>query len=450
MKKIRVAIVGCGYWGKKLMSEYSTSSFYELAAMCDVKDEFIPKDFKGKRYTDFNELAEDAEIDAVHIATPNLTHYSLAKLFLSHGKHVLVEKPFTLSTRDGSELIDVAASKNLVLKVGHIFRFDNCVRKAKEIINSGRLGKVLMAKFMWWTQLRPLPADRDVLYDLAPHPIDIVNNLFGEWPVNVHADARSIIRGKKGLEEYANLLLEFPSGMFAVIEVSWISLDGSKVRKFEVMGTVRNLIVDTVRHSVAVYDPATGASEDIPVSQNNTMKDEIEDFAMTINGREGVNNSAFIGYKTVEVLEKAEQNYPKHSVIREVEIGEGTRIYDQVNLYKCKIGRNCKIDSFVYIEGGVEIGDNCKIRPHVFIPTGVTIGRNVFIGPNVTFTNDKHPKASGEWELLKTVVEDNVSIGAGAVILPGIRIGKGAMIGAGAVVTKDVPPGATVKGNPAN
>ena len=85
----------------------------------------------------------------------------------------------------------------------------------------------------------------------------------------------------------------------------------------------------------------------------------------------------------------------------------------------------------------------------MFIPEGVVLGNGVFIGPHVCFTNDKHTKATGEWELLETVVEDGANIGAGAVILPGIIIGKGATVGAGAVVTKDVPAGCTVVGNPA-
>ena len=136
------------------------------------------------------------------------------------------------------------------------------------------------------------------------------------------------------------------------------------------------------------------------------------------------------------------------AIIKDVEVGEDTKIYDQVNLYKCKIGKNSKVDAFVYIEENVVIGDYCKIRPFVFIPTGVKIGDRVFIGPGVMFTNDKYPKCEGEWELLETIIEDDVSIGAGAAILPGIKIGKGALIGAGAVVTKDVPPGATVLGNP--
>ena len=139
----------------------------------------------------------------------------------------------------------------------------------------------------------------------------------------------------------------------------------------------------------------------------------------------------------------------KYSLIKDAEIGEGTIVHDQVNLYKCRIGKNCKIDSFVYVEEGVVIGDNCKIRPFVFIPTGVTIEDNVFIGPNVTFTNDKYPRAHGEWKLLETRVKRGGSIGAHSVILPGLTIGEYALIGAGSVVAKDVPNYAIASGNPA-
>ncbi|MCW4010414.1 MAG: N-acetyltransferase [Candidatus Bathyarchaeota archaeon] len=139
----------------------------------------------------------------------------------------------------------------------------------------------------------------------------------------------------------------------------------------------------------------------------------------------------------------------RYALINGVHIGEGTRVFDQVNLFRCKVGRNSKVDSFVYIEEGVVIGDNCKIRPFVFIPTGVTIEDNVFIGPNVTFTNDKHPRAQGEWKLLPTTVKKGASIGANSVIVPGVTIGEEAMVGAGSVVTKDVPNKTLVAGNPA-
>ncbi len=129
------------------------------------------------------------------------------------------------------------------------------------------------------------------------------------------------------------------------------------------------------------------------------------------------------------------------SMIVDAEIGEGTTVRDHVNLYKCKIGKNCKIESFVYIEEGVTVGDNCKIKPHVYIPSGVIIEDDVFLGPNTTFTNDKYPRAKGDWKLLKTIVRHGASIGAHSVILPGVEIGRDAVVGAGSVVTADVPSG---------
>jgi len=148
-------------------------------------------------------------------------------------------------------------------------------------------------------------------------------------------------------------------------------------------------------------------------------------------------------------MKTTQPNKLEHSLVKDVLIGEGTAIHDHVNLYKCNIGKSCKIDSFVYIEEGVVIGDNCKIRPFVFIPTGVTIEDNVFIGPGVSFTNDKYPRVTGTWKMLKTLVKKGASIGAESVILPGVTVGEGALIGAGSVVTKDVPDKAVVSGNPA-
>ncbi len=125
--------------------------------------------------------------------------------------------------------------------------------------------------------------------------------------------------------------------------------------------------------------------------------------------------------------------------ITNCKIDQSAKIHNFVDLYDCKIGKNTKVDSFTYIEGGAVIGDDCKIRTHVFIPSGVTIGNRVFIASGVKFTNDKYPKVSGKSKLERIVVEDDVAIGANATILPGIRIGQGSLIGAGAIVISDVP-----------
>ena len=140
----------------------------------------------------------------------------------------------------------------------------------------------------------------------------------------------------------------------------------------------------------------------------------------------------------------------KYYIIEDADIGENTIIRDFVNIFGCKIGRDCKIATFVDIQKGVVIGDRCKVESFAFIPTGVTIEDDVFIGQHVSFMNDKTPIANDpNWKPISTVVKKGASIGAGAKIICGTTIGEGALVGAGAVVTKDVPPNTVVGGNPA-
>jgi UDP-2-acetamido-3-amino-2,3-dideoxy-glucuronate N-acetyltransferase len=147
----------------------------------------------------------------------------------------------------------------------------------------------------------------------------------------------------------------------------------------------------------------------------------------------------------------------EYQVIHQVRLGKNVKIFHFVNLYGCTIGDESSIGSFVEIQKNAVVGSQCKISSHSFICEGVEIGNRVFLGHNVIFINDKYPvsamagkmTADGQWQVLSTIVEDDVSIGSGAVILGGLRIGTGAMIGAGAVVTRDVIPGAVVAGNPA-
>jgi UDP-2-acetamido-3-amino-2,3-dideoxy-glucuronate N-acetyltransferase len=145
-------------------------------------------------------------------------------------------------------------------------------------------------------------------------------------------------------------------------------------------------------------------------------------------------------------------------LIDDVTFGEGVIVRSFTNLYRCTIGDETRIGTFVEIQRGAKIGARCKIQSHTFICDGVRIEDEVFIGHGVVFINDKRPRATNsegnpqamdEWELMPTVVERKASIGSGAIILGGLRVGAGALVGAGAVVTADVPLNATVVGVPA-
>ena len=141
----------------------------------------------------------------------------------------------------------------------------------------------------------------------------------------------------------------------------------------------------------------------------------------------------------------------KLSDVQTSQVGEGTRVWQfVVVLPGARIGCNCNICANTFIENDVIIGDNVTVKCGVQLWDGLRVGNNVFIGPNVTFCNDKHPRSGRhEIDFLKTVIEDDVSIGANATILPGVTLKKGCVVGAGAVVTRDVPSYITVVGNPA-
>jgi acetyltransferase-like isoleucine patch superfamily enzyme len=144
--------------------------------------------------------------------------------------------------------------------------------------------------------------------------------------------------------------------------------------------------------------------------------------------------------------------------INNVKLGKDVKIFDFVNLYGCSIDDRTKVGTFVEIQKGATIGKDCKISSHTFICEGVHIGNGVFVGHNVTFINDKFPRAVNpdgsmqteeDWELIETFIKDKVSIGSSSTIMGGITIGENSVIGAGAVVTKDVPPNTVLAGVPA-
>jgi len=149
---------------------------------------------------------------------------------------------------------------------------------------------------------------------------------------------------------------------------------------------------------------------------------------------------------------------PYRCIAADVKLGQRVRIFSFTNLYGCEIGDDVKIGTFVEIQKGVRVGNRCKISSHSFLCEGVMLEEEVFVGHNVTFINDRFPRATNaagalqteaDWKCVPTTVKRGASIGSAATILCGVTIGEGATVGAGSVVTRDVPAGAVVAGNPA-
>jgi predicted dehydrogenase len=300
-------VVGAGYWGTKLIREYlaaQSKGIVRLARVCDSslmalladKEEFsIFGDLLTQKVQD---LIDDPNISAVHIATPNRTHYDLARMVLEGGKDVLIEKPMTLKSREAYELVDLALSSERVLHVGHIFRYNNALRVARKIMRSKAIGKIRYGRVQW-TDYAPIFPDRDIIFDLGPHSIDVLNQLLDAWPTQVSGFARAY-RNSKEHPEVAYGITEYPDGVFAHVEMSW--LQPGKVREATIIGSEGKLVVDCIAQRV--FKGSLDKTEEIPVVANNTIEAEIEHFVDCVAKRSVSSKSGLIGARTVEVLEK--------------------------------------------------------------------------------------------------------------------------------------------------
>ncbi len=302
---MRIGVVGLGYWGKKVAREYGDlmkEGIIDELVLCDVLDENInemKKECPECEFSkDYKEIMEN--VDGVHICTPNSTHFDIVKDFINAGVNILVEKPMALKFSEARKLAYKAYNRNIVFAVGHIFRFNNAVRKVREMYESGEFGDVYYAKLQWST-LMDSPPGRDVVYDLAPHPFDILNFIIDDWPIKISAIGKAYRR--KDYEEVAYINAEFENSLIANVEVSWIYPD--KIRRVELMTSTKFVRLEAVRQEIKVYDIQKGTWEDINVKPNNTIRDEISHFVTAIKNRQTPINDGFNAAENVRVLEAA-------------------------------------------------------------------------------------------------------------------------------------------------
>jgi len=252
---VNVGVVGCGYWGPNLIRNFSNLKTCKVIACSDLLEQrlsHMQRLYPAIRTTtNFREIMNDPMIDAVVIATPVSSHYGMALEALEAGKHVFLEKPLAQSLEEGRKLVELAQKKNRTLMVGHTFVYTAAVNKIKDVIWSGELGDIYYISSSR-VNLGIFQDDINVVWDLAPHDISIMNYILNSRPVSVAAMGQSYIR--PGIEDVAFLILKYPQATLANIHVSW--LNPNKIRSTTVVGSKKMLVYDDVSslEKIRIYD----------------------------------------------------------------------------------------------------------------------------------------------------------------------------------------------------
>lgn len=307
--RVGIVVIGAGYWGRKLIGEYVSATKSrtdtELRYVVDsnkdrlamVGDEFaLPRSMLE---TDPSKVLRDPTVHAVHVATPNDTHLAVGLSVLEAHKHLMLEKPMALTMSDALKLARKAEEESVMLQVGHIFRFNNAISKARELLVDGTIGRPFYYSLSWETLLSP-PEGRDIIFDLGPHPVDVLNYISNEWPARVQALGKSLVRKKLGQEEVAQAVAEFDDGTFANFSMSWLYA-GPKRRHVSITGPSGTIEVDALNQKVRLY-MQNNLYKEYPVVANNTIERMISHFVDSIRVGAPAQNSALVGIMTVRVL----------------------------------------------------------------------------------------------------------------------------------------------------
>jgi predicted dehydrogenase len=273
-------MIGVGYWGPNLIRNFSDLDEAQVVACSDLsRDRLnkIAKRYPGTKCTqDYEELLSDPEVDAVVIATPVSTHYPIAKAALEAGKHVMIEKPLADSAENALALVELSRRVNRILMVDHTFIYTSAVRKIRELIDSGELGDILYFDSVR-INLGLFQKDINVIWDLAPHDLSIMDHLLGMEPIAISAVGAS--HAGNGLANIAYMTLRFPNNVIAHFHVNWLA--PVKLRQ-TLIGCSKKMVV---------YD-----------DMEPTDKVRVYDKGIVVNGSPEKRYQTLVGYRTGDVL----------------------------------------------------------------------------------------------------------------------------------------------------
>jgi len=322
---VRVGVIGYGYWGPNIVRNFQGLDECQLVAVCDKNPAALrraQKTYPGVHLTtDFTEVLMSPGIDLIAVITPVWTHFDLAKAALENGKHVFVEKPFTSTSAQAQELIDLAQRKNLKIMVDHTFLFSGAVRKIREVIDKGTLGQLYYFDSTR-VNLGLFQHDVSVVWDLAPHDLSVMNHVIAETPEAVVATGAKHLNGHADM---AFITVYFPRDIVAHINVNWLS--PVKVRTTLIGGTDKMLVWNDLEadEKIKIYDKGVQITNgqnvyDLLVSyrsgdvwapkveQTEALKVELEYFIDCIQHDKVPINDGIAGLDVVRLLEAADQS----------------------------------------------------------------------------------------------------------------------------------------------
>ncbi|PWC55372.1 oxidoreductase [Azospirillum sp. TSO22-1] len=497
---MRVAVIGCGHWGKNLVR-----NFHQLGALAAVHDADpghaadIGARHGGVPARGFEEILADPEIPAVAIAAPAEAHYRLARAALLAGKHAFVEKPLALAVEEAEELCRLAEAQGRVLMVGHLLQYHPAFLKLKAMVAAGELGR-LQYVYSNRLNLGKVRREENILWSFAPHDISMILALVGNRPEEVLATGAAYLH--KVIADVTTTHITFAGGEQAHVFVSW--LHPFKEQKLVVVGDGGMAVFDdslpwasklvVYPHRIDWVDgmpvPAKADATPVALEEAEPLRAECLHFLECAAGGRRPRTDGAEGLRVLRVLQAAQRSMDEGRALRldagsaaipaaspapaappagadlppgvtvhatacvdaRVEIGTGSKIWHFSHILPdTRIGRDCVIGQNVVAGPHVTIGDRCKIQNNVSVYKGVTLEDGVFCGPSCVFTNVVNPRAEIERkdEFKPTLVRRGATIGANATIVCGVTLGEYCLIGAGAVVTKDVPAYALMVGNPA-
>jgi predicted dehydrogenase len=330
---VKVGVVGYGYWGPNVVRNLQGMASVEVTAVCDKTSAARKRVHKNHPQiyvtTDASEVITSPEIDAVAIVTPVWTHFELAKAALENGKHVFVEKPFTSNVGQAEELINLAEQKNLKIMVDHTFLFTGAVKKIKQLVQDGLLGKLYYYDSTR-VNLGLFQHDVNVVWDLAPHDLSILDYVLESKPDSLVATGEKHLNG---LEDIAFITLYFPDKVIAHVNVNWLS--PVKVRTTLIGGEKKMLVWNDLEsdEKIKVYDKGVDIdthervyemlrvnyrSGDMwapQVEQVEALRQELTYFVNCITDGSNPFNDGAAGLRVVRMLEAASKSLRKRGAL---------------------------------------------------------------------------------------------------------------------------------------